>query len=128
MGCPLLKDGVFRMDALGPDPVEYTIETGTFTPIVQSYVDGSSVRQYQFSFGSREYYDMDRLQNIENSSFYEDLAEWVEEQSRAGNLPELPDGMIPEELEVLSPGYIYDITMKNARYQIPLRLIYLKEV
>lgn len=26
--CPLLKDGVFRVDALGPDPVEYTIETG----------------------------------------------------------------------------------------------------
>ena len=23
--CPLLKDGVFRVDALGPDPVEYTI-------------------------------------------------------------------------------------------------------
>ena len=26
--CPLLKDGVFRVDALGTDPVEYTIETG----------------------------------------------------------------------------------------------------
>lgn len=28
MGCPLLKDGVFRMDALGEEAVEYTIETG----------------------------------------------------------------------------------------------------
>ena len=33
--CPLLKDGVFRVDALGPDPVEYTIETGIFDPVIQ---------------------------------------------------------------------------------------------
>ena len=39
--CPLLKDGVFRVDALGPDPVEYTIETGIFDPVIQRYVDGS---------------------------------------------------------------------------------------
>ena len=51
--CPLLKDGVFRVDALGPDPVEYTIETGIFDPVIQRYVDGSSERQYQFQFGSR---------------------------------------------------------------------------
>ena len=68
--CPLLKDGVFRVDALGPDPVEYTIETGIFDPVIQRYVDGSSERQYQFQFGSREFYSMDRVQNIENSTFY----------------------------------------------------------
>lgn len=40
--CPLLKDGVFRVDALGPNPIEYTIETGIFDPVIQRYVDGSS--------------------------------------------------------------------------------------
>lgn len=39
--CPLLKDGVFRVDALGPNPIEYTIETGIFDPVIQRYVDGS---------------------------------------------------------------------------------------
>ena len=115
--CPLLKDGVFRVDALGPDPVEYTIETGIFDPVIQRYVDGSSERQYQFQFGSREFY----------STFYEEFAEWVEENSMAGNLPELPEGMRAEEIEVLSPGYIFDGAMKNARYQISLRLLYFKE-
>lgn len=127
MKCPLLKDGVFRVDALGTNCIEYTIETGTFDPILEKYVDGSSIRQYQFSFGSREYYSMDRIQNIENSAFYEKIADWVEEQSKEGNLPELPEGMYPEEMQVMSPGYIFDISMKNARYQIPLRLIYFKE-
>lgn len=126
--CPLLKDGVFRVDALGTTGIEYTIETGTFDPIIQKFVDGSSIRQYQFSFGSREYYDMDRIQNIQNSAFYEGFAEWVEEQNKVGNLPKLPDGMDAEELQVLSPSYIFDITTKFARYQIPLRLIYFKEV
>ena len=43
------------------------------------------------------------------------------------DLPELPEGMSAEEIEVLSPGYIYDGAMKNARYQISLRLLYFKE-
>lgn len=128
MKCPLLKDGVFRVDALGVGPVEYTIETGTFDPIIERYLSGGSYRQYQFSFGSREYYSMDRIRNIENSAFYENLADWVEEQSLLGNLPELPDGMYAEEIEVQSQGYIFDSSMKNARYQIPLRLLYIKEV
>ena len=125
--CPLLKDGVFRVDALGPDPVEYTIETGIFDPVIQRYVDGSSERQYQFQFGSREFYSMDRVQNIENSTFYEEFADWVEMKSNEGELPELPKGMHAEELEVLSPGYIFDGAMKNARYQISLRLVYFEE-
>lgn len=96
--CPLLKDGVFRVDALGTDPVEYTIETGIFDPVIQRYVDGSSERQYQFQFGSREFYGMDRIQNIENSTFYEEFADWVEMKSNEGELPELPKGMHAEEL------------------------------
>lgn len=125
--CPLLKDGVFRVDAHGIDAVEYTIETGMFDPIVNRFVDGSSVRQYQFSFASVEFYSMDRIQNIENSAFYERLADWVEQQSFIGKLPELPEGMEAEEMEILSPGYIYDVSMTYARYQIPLRLLYFKE-
>ena len=59
--CPLLNAGVFRVDALGDEPQEYTIETGIFNPIIETYIDGSSDRRYQFNFGSREYYNMDRL-------------------------------------------------------------------
>jgi hypothetical protein len=127
MNCPLLKDGVFRVDALGNDAVEYTIETGITSPIVGTYIDGSSIRQYQFNFGSREYYSLDRLQNIQNSTFYEKLCDWIEEQSRAGNLPQMPEGCHAEQLVVNAPGYMFDATMTNARYQIQLTLQYFKE-
>jgi hypothetical protein len=115
------------VDALGDQPQEYTIETGIFNPVIETYIDGSSDRRYQFNFGSREYYGMDRIQNIANSSFYEDFAAWVEAQDAAGNFPELPKGMHAEQLTVLSSGYLFDESMQNARYQIQLELIYHKE-
>lgn len=127
IGCELLKDGALRVDYLGEKPVEYTIEVLPCDPVVKRYLGGSTVRQYLFAFGSREFYSQERLQNIQNSAFYERLAEWVETKSMSGVLPELPDGMEAQQLEVVSSGYLFDGSMTNARYQIQLRLLYFKE-
>lgn len=126
--CPLLKDGVFRCDALGTGAVEYAVETGIFTPVLRRFVNGDSERQYQFNFTSREFYSMDRLQNIENTEFYENFAAWIEENNRNGIFPDMPSGCHPQEINILSPGYLFDASMQNARYQIQLQLVYYKEV
>ena len=126
-GCKLLADGAFRVDYLGIAPVEYSIDVMPVDPIVKKYTDGSSVRQYLFAFSSREFYSPDRLQNIKNSAFYERLSDWCEAKSRSRDLPVLPSGMEAEKLQVVSSGYLFDARMKNARYQIQLRLIYFKE-
>lgn len=127
IGCELLKDGALRVDYLGEKPVEYTIEVLPCDPVVKRYLGGSTVRQYLFAFGSMEFYSQERLQNIQNSAFYERLADWVETRSMSGVLPELPDGMEAQQLEVVSSGYLFDGSMTNARYQIQLRLLYFKE-
>lgn len=127
IGCELLKDGALRVDYLGEKPVEYTIEVLPCDPVVKRYLGGSTVRQYLFAFGSREFYSQERLQNIQNSAFYELLADWVETRSLSGILPELPDGMEAQQLEVVSSGYLFDGSMTNARYQIQLKLLYFKE-
>ena len=127
IGCELLKDGALRVDYLGEKPVEYTIEVLPCDPVVKRYLGGSTVRQYLFAFGSREFYSQERLQNIQNSAFYELLADWVETRSMSGILPELPDGMEAQQLEVVSSGYLFDGSMTNARYQIQLRLLYFKQ-
>lgn len=127
IGCELLKDGALRVDYLGEKPVEYTIEVLPCDPVVKRYLGGSTVRQYLFAFGTREFYSQERLQNIQNSAFYERLADWVETKSMSGVLPELPDGMEAQQLEVVSSGYLFDGSMTNARYQIQLRLLYFKE-
>lgn len=125
--CPLLKNGVFRVNALGSEPVEYALETAITSPVIKTYVDGSSIRQYQFNFNSREAYSMDRIMAIQNESFYEDFCNWVEEQSMIGNLPEMPEGCEAQALTVLAPGYMLDATMENAFYQVQLQLQYFKE-
>lgn len=127
LNCDVLKDGCLRVDFLGNKPVEYAIEVLPCDPVLKRYVGGDTVRQYLFAFGSREYYSQERLQNIENSAFYERFSNWVEKQNLAGNLPELPEGMEAQELKVLSSGYLFDGSMSNARYQIQLQLKYYKE-
>lgn len=128
MKCPLLRKGVFHVDSLGDRPIEYVIETGIFTPVQKTYVNGDTERIFQFNFGSREYYAMDRIRNIDNSEFYERLANWVEEQNKLERFPEMPEKCTPRELSVLSPGYLFDSSGRNARYQIQLQLTYYKEV
>lgn len=125
--CPLLKDGVFRVDALGSEPVEYALATEVTSPVIRTYVDGSSIRQYRFNFNSREAYSMDRILAIQNESFYEDFCNWVEGQGMAGNLPEMPEGCEAQALTVLTPGFMLDAMMENAFYQVQLQLQYFKE-
>lgn len=125
--CPLLKDGVFRVNALGGEPVEYALESAITSPVLKTYVDGSSVRQYQFNFNSREAYSMDRIMAIQNESFYEDFCNWVEEQNKNENLPEMPGGCEAQAITVLAPGFMLDATMESAFYQVQLQLQYFKE-
>ena len=126
--CPELKDGYFRVDSLGNRPTEYTIESMPCEPWIERYVNGGGTKQYLFALGSREYYAVDSMQNIENLSFYENLCEWLEECNDSGTLPVLDEGLVPEEIEIASTGYLYSADGKTARYQIQLRLIYEKEV
>ena len=37
--CPLLEDGVFRVDALGSAPVEYALEPAITSPVLKKYID-----------------------------------------------------------------------------------------
>ena len=127
MSCPLLKDGAFRIDALGDEATEYVIGVGQFDPIIETYIDGSSDRRYQVTFGSREAYDMDRIQNISNSTFYEELADWIDAQAAAGNFPEMPDKCHPEGMSATSSGFLFDENGDTARYQIMVELTYHKD-
>lgn len=127
-GCPLLKNGVLlNVDRLGATEIEYTVDSEITSPILRNYTDGSSLRQFDFVFASREKYGADTLQNIENSGFYEDFANWIEVQSNTEKLPELDQYRIPQYIEVLSRDYIFDSDDSTARYQIQLRFVYYQD-
>lgn len=128
--CPLLE-GFKRLcvDYLPETTDTYSIEGIPAQTVIRSYVDGSTERQFVFVFAARLFYSEEIRNNIENSGFYEAFADWLEEQSEAGSLPELPNGKTASKIEAMSSGYLFDISgdLSNARYQIQCRLIYDEE-
>lgn len=126
--CPLLSDGaILGVDQLGESGVAYTVDTTPCTPIVQSYTDGGTKRQFQFVFGSREKYGTKVLENIENSNFYDEFADWIERNNWNGVFPDLGDYRTPYRVEITSSGYVFDAGDDTARYQIQLNLYYYQD-
>ena len=125
--CPHLQDGRVNVDYKGAKPTTYSIDGTPIKSIIKQYIDGSSIRQFAFSFGSVEHYGFDVLQNMENNGFYEDFAAWLEAQTRAGVLPDLGEGRQAQSVEAESQAYLYDNGDSTARYQVQCRLIYFQE-
>lgn len=128
LGCPLIdEESQINVDYLGIEAVEYTIDSVPADPILKQYVDGGALKQFVFVFGSREYYNAQVTQNIANSGFYQEFSEWVNNENKQGNLPDLSGGKEPIKIEVISQGYLFDASEDNARYQIQLRLTYYED-
>lgn len=124
LGCPYLKEGVFNVDYLGGSPTEYTVDTIPSDNIIKQYVDGSSVRQFVFAFGSVEPYGSDVDNNLANSTFYEDFATWMDEKSRNREFPDLGADKSVIEIKAQGAGYVVENTENTARYQVQCRLVY----
>lgn len=116
-----------NVNYLEPSPDTYSIEEIPIEPILKKYVNGDSIRQYAFIFTSREPYGADVIQNIDNSGFYEKLADEIESNNDNAIFPILEDGLEPLEIKVTSTGYAFAVTEDTAQFQIQLRLKYLKK-
>lgn len=113
-----------NVDFLGEEPTEFAIVPIPINPILESHVDGSSLRQYQFQLISCNSYGADVMQNIANSSFYEKLYDLIEKNNLNNILPDI-DGV--ESIECLNNGAILDATTNTARYSIQIKITYEKE-
>ncbi|MGL5765170.1 MAG: chloramphenicol resistance protein [Sarcina sp.] len=123
--CPHLNEFTpINVDYLDKDAVNYSIQATPCVPVIKKFIDGSTTRQFTFLFASREVYGPDEILNIENSGFYEKFANWIEEQSKNLKLPILSDGKQSIELQVLTPGYVFQTDIDRGQYQIQLKLIY----
>lgn len=130
--CPFLNessDGGIRLNVnyLGEDSTVYSLEEVPRNPVLKTYINGDAEKQFQFIFCSREPYGAEETQNIDNSNFYNDFADWIEEQNILKNFPILNSSCRSEKIEVLSPGYAFQVSTDKVRYQIELRLKYLKK-
>lgn len=114
-------NSVLSVDYLTDKATSYSLEAGIADPWIRHYTDGGGIKQYNFNFTSREEYGPDTIQNIENLDFYTYLSERIEALNRARITPDVPGA---SRVEVLTNGYIMDVTPDAAKYQIQLRLVY----
>ncbi len=125
--CPLLGDHPLGVDWLPDHGVAFSIDATPTSQILQRYTSGSTVRQYEFVLRSVQDYGADTLQNLENSTLYEQLADWMDEQTKARNFPNLGAGRIVQSIEAQSAGYLFTVSPDSGRYQIQCRLVYFQK-
>jgi len=125
--CPLMGNSKINVDFLSEKGAEYSIDTTPATETIKRYVGGASQRQYLFVIRSVNGYGPDVLQNIANSGFYENLVDWLEQQTKARNFPALPSGKKPQKIEAQSTGYLFTAGPDSGRYQIQCRILYYQE-
>ena len=112
------------VDYLGQVPTEYSISPLAGSRIVESYIDGGSLREFPFAFSSMES-TADNLERLENIGFYEAFADWLEAQTNAGTLPTLDSGKTATAIEATGWAYLYQSSeSQTGIYQIQCKLTY----
>ena len=113
-----------NVDFLGEEPTEFALEPIPVNPILAKYVNGTSLRQFQFELLSCNDYGADVIQNMSNSSYYENLYNLIEQNNKERILPNVK-GI--ESIECLNSGGILDAGTNTARYSIQMRITYYKD-
>lgn len=123
--CPFLNEFArINVEYLDHETDSYTVDALPGEPLVQRYLNGDSEKQFLFTLSSREAYGPDVLQNLENSGFYDRFADWLEAESRTGNLPELPEGKEALSIRAVSQGFVFQTEFDAAQYQIQCKVLY----
>ena len=128
--CPHLDElARVNVDFLPERADTYSIEEVPSQTVIRRYLDGSSERQFLFVFAARLSYSDEIRNNIDNSGFFEDFENWLEDCTKKEIFPQMKEGLTPSKIEAISSGYLFDISgdLTKSRYQIQCRLIYDKE-
>ncbi len=124
--CPLLAEGKFPGQMCGGKEVQAVLEGISQESVLQRYVDGTSAREALFALSSRDSHPRADLQGLFDNGFAEQLQTWVDQQAAAGQLPSLPQGLSPQEIQIQGAAYQPDQTTEQVRYQVQCKLIYFK--
>lgn len=113
---------------LRKEPTDYSIVPLGGSRKVVEYIHGNSgIRTFDFALQSNRFTanDAERIGNVE---FFEALADWLDDQTEADDLPALASGLNALKIEALGFGYLYEQgSDETGVYQIQCRLEYSKE-
>ncbi|MGN0706891.1 MAG: hypothetical protein ACI4JC_02710 [Faecalibacterium sp.] len=129
--CPLIaaeqeaSGAAFRISGLDEEATAFSIEDSPGAPVLCEYVSGRDCAR-NFVFLSRREYSEQDVTAVQNSGFFEQLADWVQQQEDRHDLPELSGcgGKQAQHAAVTSTGYIVTSAAGLCRMQMQLRLEY----
>lgn len=120
----LAENAGFLVEQLSGEPTQYALVSLSGNPILETYIDGKTLRQFPFAVQSLES-TADDLARIAASGFYESLSEWLEEQNANGNLPTLDTGKAAESIEPVGLPLLLEFGESGTgAYQLQCRLTY----
>lgn len=130
--CPCLQKGNrFGIDYLSADPTEYAIYLSPSA--LASFVDITGevcvrpVQELNFVFASREKHPSDVLQALANHGFYNGVIDWIIQQNKDQNFPEISEGSVISIMPSLTQ-YLFEAGANSGRYQISCKLKYRRKM
>lgn len=120
--CPLLKKGKVNVDYIKDKPQSYSIDETPSTTVLKEYRDGGTQNQILFDFSIQANFSV--IENIKNSKFCEDFTEWIKEQNKIGELPNI-QGI--DWIKCTGRGTILQTTETTAIYVIPMQVVYYED-
>lgn len=126
--CPAIdKMSRFGIDNAGQDPTEYTIYSTPSTIAYKRDILGevyiAPEQEVSYVFACLFPFSMDILQNLNNLGFFSEIMEWIYQQNKAKNFPEIEEGMVMSIMPTLTP-YVFSADSDSGRYQIQLKIKY----
>ena len=122
--CPYLDEfAPVSVDWTDAAPVNYGVSPAG-ERVVSRYLDGSARIQYSFVLYAREMTEAD-LERLENNACLERFSGWIDDQSRAGALPQLGPGKYATRMECQN-GFLFSMDEDGCAglYQIQCQLYY----
>lgn len=126
--CPFIgDDDRFNINYLDASPICFSIEETPNSPVITTYLDGSTIREKNWVLASTQDYSPDSLQQLANSGFWENFSAWVEKQNKQRIFPQMDEGQIPRKIEISTTHYLYQADTNTARYQLQMKLTYFQK-
>ena len=116
------------VDFLSSDANVASIEKSPGQKTIERKVNGDSIKQINIILRAWFPYSDEIKQNIENSEFYENVSDWIEEQVETNDLPVFKNNKVCTNVEVTTSDYLISVSdnMRKACYQMQFRVEYRK--
>ena len=122
--CPQFLKKRININFLGHNEGDVSIEPiGDFS-IIKKYSDGKRVMSQEFCLSIRCAFDANIRLNLKDAQLMEAVCQWIDEQDRAGALPNLSDTLAALGISVTKTPHIYESSVQGAKMQIYFKLTY----